>query len=416
MRVLWFVNTTSNFPIKGKTLYNGGGWISSLESAISKEPNISLGVCFNLDGQPGKIIYNKVCYYPLAYYHKNIFERIKDFCKKNTSSPVDNSPLLQEYLKVIDDFKPDIIHVFGTECDFGLISLYTTIPVVIHIQGILIPYLNAYFPPGVSKFSYLLHNLNLLSSFKKYRNYLNMKFASQREYSILKANKHFMGRTNWDKSIVGLYNSAATYDYCSEMLRDSFYNKSERVIPKKLIIVTTISSPIYKGMDVVFKCIDLLHEETIIDFEWIIFGNIDKEYYKKQLNKHSCLCHLKIMGVVGQEQIRDTILHSTLYVHPSFIDNSPNSVCEAQILGCPVIAQDVGGLSSLINNNIDGILLPANDPFQMAYAIIELYNDCERNIKMGKQAKEIALLRHNKIDIINTVISVYNKYISKDNE
>ena len=49
------------------------------------------------------------------------------------------------------------------------------------------------------------------------------------------------------------------------------------------------------------------------------------------------------------------------FFHPSYIENSPNSVCEAQILGLPVIACNVGGLSTIISHNHSGILIPSND-------------------------------------------------------
>lgn len=48
---------------------------------------------------------------------------------------------------VIDDFKPDVIEVFGSESFMGLVAKKTKIPVVLHIQGVLTPYFNAYFPP-----------------------------------------------------------------------------------------------------------------------------------------------------------------------------------------------------------------------------------------------------------------------------
>ena len=34
--------------------------------------------------------------------------------------------------RVVDDFQPDIIQVFGTESSFGLLARVTDVPVVIH--------------------------------------------------------------------------------------------------------------------------------------------------------------------------------------------------------------------------------------------------------------------------------------------
>ena len=54
-------------------------------------------------------------------------------------------------LKVICDFNPDIIHVFGTEEVFSLIQNHTNIPVVIQIQGLMNPCFNNYFSPELVK-------------------------------------------------------------------------------------------------------------------------------------------------------------------------------------------------------------------------------------------------------------------------
>lgn len=61
--------------------------------------------------------------------------------------------IIADCLKVIEDFKPDIIHVFGSEWGFGLVEKYVDIPVVIHMQGSLPPYVNASYPPGYNFFT-----------------------------------------------------------------------------------------------------------------------------------------------------------------------------------------------------------------------------------------------------------------------
>ncbi len=59
-----------------------------------------------------------------------------------------NGITYKEKLKqVVDDFMPDIIHVFGSEQQLGLVSSVTEIPVLLHIQGLLNPIYNALLPP-----------------------------------------------------------------------------------------------------------------------------------------------------------------------------------------------------------------------------------------------------------------------------
>lgn len=58
-----------------------------------------------------------------------------------------------------------------------------------------------------------------------------------------------------------------------------------------------------------------------------------------------------------------------MYVHPAYIDNSPNALCEAMLLGVPCIASYVGGIPSIIQNEVSGLLAPANEPYYLAEKI-----------------------------------------------
>jgi hypothetical protein len=48
----------------------------------------------------------------------------------------------------------------------------------------------------------------------------------------------------------------------------------------------------------------------------------------------------------------------------------------------------------------------------MAGAILELYNDKEKAILLGQNARETALKRHDKDTVINDIIYNYNKIIN----
>ena len=167
----------------------------------------------------------------------------------------------------------------------------------------------------------------------------------------------------------------------------------------------------YKGIDMVCKCVELLQSEYEVDFVWRVFGNVNKHQIKVTTKSSACFQHVEFLGVAGPEEIKSAINESTVFVHPSYIDNSPNSVCEAQILGCSVVAQNVGGLASLVKHECDGILVPANDPYQMASAIMQLYENRELNMKMGANAQSEAIVRHNRACIIKDLKCIYEKYL-----
>lgn len=413
MRVLWFTNTPSRYASFGG--YNGGGWIYSLEEEISKRDDIELGIAFFMNEQPKKVEKNGVTYYPIEDpFSISYLTKIKSFF---VSQHVKESIWLKNYIKIINDYAPDIIEIFGSEQSFGQVSQYVNVPVVLHIQGILTPYFNAFLPPFVSKHNYYWQNYNPLKALSKYLSLNAFEGNAKRERDILKHINNYIGRTHWDERIISIYNHNANYFYGSEILRDVFYKPVKRSIPSQVKLISTLSSPLYKGYDTVLKCASLLKNEYCLNFEWRIYGNVNPSFVEHKIGLHHQEVNVIFMGVASAEEIRKELSSSTAYIHLSYIDNSPNSVCEAQITGIPVVATNVGGIPSLINDGETGFLVPTNDPYQTAYVINKLANDNALNIRIGEKAKEIAIRRHNKEIIVNTLVETYNKIINdKDSD
>jgi glycosyltransferase involved in cell wall biosynthesis len=96
-----------------------------------------------------------------------------------------------------------------------------------------------------------------------------------------------------------------------------------------------------------------------------------------------------------------------MYVMASHIENSSNSLCEAMILGMPCIATYAGGTASLLKDNEDGILIQDGDPWSLSGAILELYNNPQKAVDYGKNARNKALIRHDKERIATDLLAIY---------
>lgn len=414
MRILWFTNTPSCYkPQRGG--YNGGGWISSLEKEIIKRNEIELGICFFLEDEKQKIQEYNVTYYPISTYKYSYKERIKRrlFTERHKDKRFEF--YINKFLQVIKDFNPDVINVFGSEDIFGSIAQYTNIPTVLHIQGIITPYFTAYCPPKYSFCSIIFESLNPYKIYKSYKNIKAWQNNAIREQKMLFHIPHFMGRTEWDKRITNIYAPNSTYHHCDEILRDIFYNKvPSRICNESLIITTTISPPYYKGFDTIIQAASILKKQLNVDFTWNVYGINKTTHYERKYKININECNINIGGIISQETLYSKLLETTVFVHPSYIDNSPNSVCEAQILGCPVIATNVGGIPSLIENDKTGLLIPANDPYQMAFLIREIYLNKDLADNLSKNGREVALKRHNKKHIVDKLINIYDSIISQN--
>ncbi|MCF0074493.1 glycosyltransferase [Dyadobacter sp. CY261] len=404
MKILWFCNTPSLYK-NIQHGYNGGGWMSSLERAMSSVPDLELGICFLLAGsEEFKVKEGSTTYYPVSLYNSK-YKRIKRAFFSATSDETETG----RYLEVINDFEPDIIHIFGSEQAFGLVQGRTQIPVVIHIQGILIPYLNAMFAPGTNALDYFRH-LGLRSGITRLKDLSVFAHNARREEKILRLCRYFMGRTEWDNTVARYYAPHSQYFYCSEMLRSIFYEAAPWSKPSNSILqlATTISGTDYKGFDLILKTARLLQGIEGLRFEWKVFGIMDFPFWERKLKTRPDEVGLQLMGVASPEALVAHLQKSDMFIHPSYIDNSPNSVCEAQYLGVPVISTNVGGISSLITDGESGLLVPANDPFALVGKIMKIAGDHDLAIRIGERARTVAIARHDPDRIVAQNLAAYN--------
>jgi glycosyltransferase involved in cell wall biosynthesis len=412
MKVLWFVNTPSLGASYLKATTIGGGWIESLEAKITQIPDLRLGIVFKwAEAQVSPFTIEKTKYYPVYKpLPKGKLSKIVHRWKHKTAYE-ENIPI---YLDIIEEFKPDVIHIFGTEDDFGLVIPKLSIPCIIHIQGNLTVYSHKWYS-GMSsidvlrhsKLSMLLKGNGLLHEYQVY------KKEAERERKIFQGCHFFAGRTDWDRRIALSLAPAATYFHCEEMLRKEFYvNQWTSPSATDYSIVTTIRKNIYKGLETILECKKILQKSfPQLQIQWKVAGikngdelvSLAESKYKEKFENNNIL----LLGRLDVNQLITEMLSANLFIHPSHIDNSPNSLCEAMILGMPVISTYAGGIPSLLDDRKEGILVQDGDPYALCGAIIELIRDKDYAATLGKNARTRAIARHNDQGIVDSLLNIY---------
>lgn len=419
MRVLWFTNTPSLGANYLNSIIIGGGWIESLEVELTKVPFIQLGISFNLNNADVKpFTISNTRYYPVSIKPaKNKFHKLFS----RWAHKIENGDNIQPYLDIIQQFKPDLIHIFGTESAFGLVVSKTTVPCVIHIQGNLIVYDHKWFS-GLTAFEIIKYSKKwfLLKGHGLYHDYFRNKKAADRENKIYQGCQYFMGRTDWDRRLSSVLSRDSKYFHCDEIMRPGFYlhQWQPQTTQTNYIIVTTIRKNIYKGLETIFECKKILNrnfpEYNII---WEIAGIKEEDEisylverkYKAKFKDNN----IRLLGPLQENELISEMLKADLFVHPSHIDNSPNSVCEAMLLGMPVIATYAGGTPSIISDKKEGLLVQDGDPYALAGAIIELIKDRKFANSLGSNARIKSKTRNDSDRILNDVLDIYTSIISK---
>lgn len=416
MKVLWFSLSPCSSSKRFGTEKLIQGWMISLENAIKRTEGISLEIAYMSNIYEEPFEYENVKYYPIYSRGKSIISKLKNIYGSQANKDKELHPVFK---KIIDQSKPDIIHVHGTEsCFCSVTSEMTDIPIVYSIQGFIAPIAERYFAgyplTELKKHDTLTARLMNKSVVAKYKKFL---YDAEREKNAIKLAQHLIGRTNWDRSICRLYNPNAKYYVVNEILREPFYNTvwEKTCFNDRFTIVSTLSPGIYKGYETLLKAAALLKEHVAFDFEWRVVG-CDKNAVTVKiaeqmtgLNSHEC--NITLLGTKNADELAQELKNADIYCHTSHIENSPNSVCEAMILGMPVISTFVGGTDSMLEHQKEGILYQDGDPYALAGYIVDLRDNFERAVEVGEKARERACVRHNKDNVINEILKVYKAII-----
>lgn len=89
-----------------------------------------------------------------------------------------------------------------------------------------------------------------------------------------------------------------------------------------------------------------------------------------------------------------------IVVLPSTLDGMPLVVLEAQSLGIPVVASDVGSLPEMISHGETGFLCPVGEIDAFCARILELYESPEKRRLMGEKARSAVVARYSSKNMI----------------
>lgn len=419
MRILWITNVL--FPevkreICGKDEFaSSGGWLLGSANAITSLDGVKLCVATPsaLVKEPFEYEGKKIQYYVFPIGRGNL-KRNKDY---------------EIYLnRIKNSFNPDVTHIQGTEFSQGLsyVDGCGSDRVVVSIQG-LISVIAKYYLAGISVAT-IWRNMTIRDLFGRSIFHEKKAFENRGrlEIELLKKVHHVIGRTTWDKSHVRSINPCATYHFCNESLREEFYTGrwSYSACNKHSIFISQATYPI-KGFHVFLQAISLaIRKYPDIQVRMAAGPALSKrtmmqkiresgysKYLRRLVNSLNLEEHIAILGQLTAEQMKEEYLKANVFVNPSAIENSPNSLCEAQILGVPSIASYVGGVPDLIPDNRCGELYRYEENEMLAMKICQVFENSRTfdNTHMC----ETALKRHDWNTNAQRLLSIYKEIVTE---
>lgn len=414
MKILWVVNTifpdaAAHLGMKEPVV---GGWMYGLASDLAGEEGLQLAVaalhpgreflCFEVRG---------IVYYLIP--QKGRAQALEIFWKK-----------------ICADFEPDLVHIHGTEYSHGmaLMELMPDLKYVISIQG-LVSVCYRYFLAGMSAWDVLsnitFRDLVRMDSLFQAKRSFYRRGLVEREY--VRRATAVIGRTDWDYAHAVAINPRAVYFHCDESLRDEFYKGETWNIEKCTrysIFLSQGSYPI-KGLHQVLKAVALLKRDypsimvevagiditrSVTWMDRLRMGGYG-HYIASLIRELHLEQNVKFVGQLQAEDMKKSYLRSHLFICPSSIENSPNSLGEAQMLGLCSIASYCGGVPSMVKNGSTAILYPFGEYELLAQIIRQCFEDDQRVKSIAAAGRTEAQLRHSRSRNLAAILTIYSGVI-----
>ena len=420
MKILWLTGipmpNASKLMLKKECVT--GGWLVNLSHLLSLRDDVKMSIAFPSAECKGINEYfdGKINHYAIPSRNMGEF---------------DNS-IEGYFAELIEREKPDVVHIHGTEYPHSLEMVNACnikdIKFIISIQGLVSVIAKHYMACLPEK----VQNGNTFRDFIKQDNLKQQqkKFADRGKFEIeaIKKAKHIIGRTDWDRACTSQINPSVRYHFCNETLRDEFYkhewslDKCERYS----IFISQASYPI-KGLHFMLEAMPLILKRFPDTKLYIAGSDITKsdtlkdklrkssyaKYIEELLKKFNLKDNVIFTGLLDEKLMCARYLKSNVFVCPSSIENSPNSLGEAMILGVPCVASDVGGVADMLKHKEEGFVYQHDAPYMLAYYVCKIFGDEELACKFSQSARAHALQTHDIEKNLKTLINIYKEVIGE---
>ncbi len=413
MKILWIVNMV--MPELAEHLNvqtsSSGTWMIDISKMLSSQPDVDLAIACVHGNTYKKETVNGITYYMLPGTGKNMLFYTKKY---------------EEMWKTVnDDFKPDLVHLHGTEYSHGLSFLRSCpdVPAVVSIQGILnrikdvdfggLPLRNFIFGRSLKQMLRMNGEIELHNLHKK-----NAKYETE----ILKRVQYVNAVNTWDSSLCLAINPALKVFMLEYNLREELYNSSKWDINKaeKHTIFTNPGGTPLKGVHNLIEAVALLknkypHIKLLIPGMGsngkLVVNSAYSKYISKLINKYELQNNIEFLGRQTGTQMCENMLKSRITVVPSAIEGTSLILREAMYLGCPVVASFRGGMADFIDDKTDGFLYDYQEYPYLAQRIEQLFANDDLCNTFSVNAIKKAEKAHDRQKNTNDYIMMYREIL-----
>ena len=343
-------------------------------------------------------------------------------------------PRLEEsFRQELCGFQPDVIHSWGVEYHHALAMVNAAeregmLPhMAASIQGLccrIAPHYTDGIPASALRsrtIRDIMRHDSILAQQKQYTQ------RGELEIEALRKLTHVIGRTDWDQANALNINPNITYHHCDETLRDVFYTDQWAYsrCRKHRIFASSCAYPV-KGFHILLEALAIVRKEypdaeitvtgrpfAALDFKSRMRRNGYEKYLSSLVKRNKLENAVHFLGHLSAQDMKRAYLDANVFVLSSTVENSPNALGEAMLLGLPCVAAEVGGVPSLMGEE-EGILCAPVNPAAMAEGICRVFSMEDQAEAMGAAARNRARKTHDPEKNMKDLMDIYRLLSGKE--
>ncbi len=394
MKVLWTTNMLICGIAKELNGVSGGfgGWMEQAFEEIVSQPEIELAVITS--GANKQLIKRKID--GVTYYVLPCGDAYGKFRARDKKAKA----LLKN---IVDEEKPNLIHIWGTESELGLALCDVTpnVPAVVYLQGIMKSVEQNYYQATPEKV--LKKNLTIYDFIKRRTTRAKnaeLKRKTKVETAILKHSGHIICDNEWCVALCRSMNSKLIV-HPQNLPIDKIFSQTvwENTLEHKLFCASQYAP--FKGFEVLIRALSIVKEQypdVVLEVpggwqaeptslrEKMIYGSYSKTI-NKLIKKYGLQRNIKNVGGVTRKQMAEHMKNAMIFVQCSTVENHSSTMREAMNVGVPCIASDVGSAPEYILHGKTGFLYRSNESEVLAYYIMYLFENEEIRKEIGRAGK-----------------------------
>jgi len=408
MRVLWVVNllVPRGEAVGDPARATFGGWVSTMLAQLAAQPDIEVAVALR---SPGGVMerreLNGIVHYFIPPGRRDEMDITEADCRA-----------------VLADFQPDLLHAEGTEMAYTRRFLGAWPgPNIVSLQGVL---------HGYEPYEYGgLHIDELLTSMRPARMVVGAALAASKrlrfrprlklEAQSIGLAKNIIGRTEWDRAHAFALNPDAPYFTVHRILRPVFYESGWSLEgAERHSIFIGNAAQARKGAHFALRAVAQL-KRHYPDIRLYVAGLAPEElgglknrigypaYLGGLIRELGIADRVTFTGVLSAAQMAERMRKSHVFVLPSLIENSPNSLGEAMILGAPVVSAYTGGAPDMAEPNREALFYRADDAALLAWKLKRIFESDALAQSLSAAARKRALKTHDPADNRDRLLAAY---------